>query len=162
VAVLNTGHVSADLNRVALQATTHCLTGCAIGEVGGLVVSSLLNLAVAPSIVLSIVLSFVFGYGLTMRPLLGSGMALGRAFRIAIASDTVSLVAMEATDNAIVLAVPGAMTAGLLDLLFWGSLALSLAIAFVVALPVNRWLVARGLGHAVIMSEGGHSGHGGH
>ena len=148
------------LNRTAFDATVHCLTGCAIGEVSGLVISSLLGLAVLPSIVLAIVLAFVFGYGLTMRPLLGSGMAFRPAFRIAIASDTISLTTMEVMDNAVVLAVPGAMAAGLLDPLFWGSLVVSLAVAFVVALPVNRWLIARGLGHAVVMQQGGHAGHG--
>ena len=100
---------------------------------------------------------------LTIRPLLGSGLPFGQAFRIAIASDTVSLVTMEAMDNLVVLAVPGAMTAGLTDALFWGSLGLSLVVAFVVALPVNRWLISRGLGHAVVMEHGGHHGHeGGH
>jgi hypothetical protein len=146
--------VAATLNRTAFDATLHCLTGCAIGEVSGLVISSAIGLAQVPAIVLSIVLSFVFGYGLTIRPLLGSGLPLGRALRIAFASDTVSLATMELTDNAVVLAVPGAMTAGLTDPLFWGSLALSLVLAFVVALPVNRWLVARGLGHAIV--HGGH------
>jgi hypothetical protein len=138
------------LNRVALQATVHCLTGCAIGEVSGLVISTIAGLAVLPSILLAIVLSFIFGYGLTMRPLLGSGMPFGRAMRAAVASDTVSLVTMEAMDNVVVLVVPGAMTAGLFDVLFWGSLGLSLVVAFVVALPVNRWLVGRGLGHALV------------
>jgi len=140
----------ASLNRLALQATIHCLTGCAIGEVSGLVISTIAGLAVLPSILLAIVLSFIFGYGLTMRPLLASGMAFRPAFRAAVVSDTVSLVTMEAMDNLVVLVVPGAMTAGLFDVLFWGSLGLSLLVAFVVALPVNRWLVGRGLGHAVI------------
>ncbi|HEX8024899.1 MAG TPA: DUF4396 domain-containing protein [Candidatus Limnocylindrales bacterium] len=149
-------------NRTAFDATVHCLTGCAIGEVAGLVLSNLLNLAVLPSIVVSIALSFVFGYGLTIRPLLAAAMPFRQAFRIAIASDTVSLVAMEATDNAIVLAVPGAMTANLNDLLFWASLALSLVVAFAVALPINRWLIDRGLGHAVLLEHGGHGGHGAH
>jgi hypothetical protein len=148
---------SVSLTRTAVQATTHCLTGCAIGEVTGLVVASILSLAVLPSIVLSIVLSFVFGYGLTMRPLLGGGLAFAAAARIAIASDTVSLVVMETMDNLVVLLVPGAMTAGLLDPLFWGSLGASLIVAFVVALPVNRWLISRGLGHALV-----HEAHGGH
>jgi hypothetical protein len=138
------------LTSLAFQATVHCLTGCAVGEVSGLVMSTLAGLDVLPSIVLAIVLSFVFGYGLTMRPLLGSGMTFRRAFRIAVASDTISLVTMETMDNLVVLAVPGAMTAGLLDLLFWASLGVSLIVAFVVALPVNRWLIARGLGHAVL------------
>jgi hypothetical protein len=141
---------SASLTRTAVQATTHCLTGCAIGEVAGLVVASILSLAVLPSIVLSIVLSFVFGYGLTIRPLLAGGLGLAAAGRIAIASDTVSLVVMETMDNLVVLLVPGAMAAGLLDPLFWGSLGVSLVVAFVVALPINRWLIARGLGHAIV------------
>jgi hypothetical protein len=145
------------LNRTAFAATVHCLTGCAIGEISGLVVATILSLAVLPSILLAIVLSFVFGYGLTMRPLLASGLTFRAALGVAFASDTASLVAMEATDNAVVLAVPGAMAAGLTDLLFWGSLGLSLAIAFVVAFPVNRWLLARGLGHALV--HGRHAGH---
>jgi hypothetical protein len=144
------------LNRTAFDATVHCLTGCAIGEVGGLVISNALNFAVAPSIVLSIMLAFVFGYGLTMRPLLAAGMPVRRALRVAVASDSVSLATMEAMDNLVVLLVPGAMAAGLADLLFWGSLGLSLAVAFVVALPVNRWLIVRGLGHAVVMGAGDH------
>ena len=150
------GDAGPSLRRTAFDATGHCLTGCAIGEIAGLVVSSLLSLAVLPSIVLSIVLSFVFGYGLTIRPLLGAGMPFGRAFRIAIASDTVSLATMEAMDNLVVVLVPGAMTAGLTDLLFWGSLGASLVVAFVVALPVNYWLIGRGLGHAVVMAQDAH------
>jgi hypothetical protein len=146
--------VRGSLNRTAFDATVHCLTGCAIGEVSGLVISNAIGLAVLPAIVLSIALSFVFGYGLTMRPLLASGLAFPTALRIAFASDTVSLTTMEVTDNGVVLAVPGAMTAGLIDPLFWGSLALSLLLAFLVALPVNRWLVARGQGHAML-----HDGH---
>jgi hypothetical protein len=141
---------SVSLNRTAFQATAHCLTGCATGEILGLVVAGLLGLAVVPSILLAILLAFVFGYGLTMLPLLQSGLPFRSAIGIAIAADTVSLIVMEVTDNAVVLAIPGAMTAGLTDVLFWASLALSLVLAFVVAFPVNRWLVARGLGHAVI------------
>ena len=106
-----------------------------------------------PSIVLAIVLSFVFGYALTIRQLTGAGIPFRRAARTALAADTVSLVVMETVDNLIVVAIPGAMAAGLLDPLFWGSLGISLAVAFVVALPVNRWLVARGLGHAVMHCE---------
>lgn len=138
------------LNRVALQATVHCLTGCAIGEVLGLVISTALGWHDVPSILLAIVLAFVFGYGLTMRPLVAGGLPFGAAVRTAIAADSVSIGVMEIMDNAIVLAVPGAMAAGLMDGLFWGSLALSLAVAFVVAFPVNRWLISRGLGHAVV------------
>ena len=137
-------------NRTALQATVHCLTGCAIGEVLGLVIATTLGWHDVPSIVLAVVLTFVFGYGLTMRPLVLGGMAIGSAIRVALAADTVSIIVMEAVDNAFVLAVPGAMAAGLTDALFWSSLGASLAAAFVVAWPINRWLIGRGLGHAVI------------
>ena len=141
---------SPSLTRSAVQATVHCLTGCAIGEVLGLVVSTALGWHDLPSILIAIVLAFVFGYGLTMRPLIGSGLPFATAVRTALAADTVSIVVMEIMDNLIVIVIPGAMAAGLLDGLFWGSLGLSLVVAFVVALPVNRWLIARGLGHAVV------------
>src|SRR5215210_4529270 len=144
------------LNRTAFQATVHCLTGCAIGEVLGLVIATALGWHDVPSILLAIVLAFIFGYGLTMRPLIGAGLPFRTAVRTAFAADTVSIAVMEVTDNAIVIAVPGAMAAGLADSLFWGSLVLSLAVAFVVAYPVNRWLIARGLGHAVVHQH--HSG----
>jgi uncharacterized protein DUF4396 len=146
----DSGSVPASLNRTAFQATVHCLTGCAIGEVLGLVISTALGWHDLPSILLAIVLAFAFGYALTMRPLLAGGMAFAQAVRVALAADTVSIVVMEIMDNAIVIAIPGAMAAGLTDGLFWGSLALSLVVAFVVAWPVNRWLIARGLGHAVV------------
>jgi hypothetical protein len=148
---------AATLNRTAFQATVHCLTGCGIGEILGLVVATALGWHDLASILLAVVLAFLFGYGLTVRPLLGGGLSLGAAARIAFAADTVSIVVMEVVDNAIVVAVPGAMDAGLTDVLFWGSLALSLAIAFVAAFPVNRWLIARGMGHAVM--PGHHGGH---
>ena len=147
---------STNLNRTALQATVHCLTGCAIGEVLGLVIATALGWHDLPSIVLAIMLAFVFGYGLTMQPLISSGLPFISAARTALAADTVSIVVMELVDNAIVLAVPGAMAAGLTDALFWGSLVLSLAVAFVVALPVNRWLIARGLGHASMSAHHSH------
>ena len=137
--------------RLALDATLHCLTGCAIGEVAGLALATALGWANLPSVLLAVVLAFVFGYSLTLRPLLASGMAFAGALRLAFAADTVAIAVMEAVDNAIVLAIPGAMDAGLTDLLFWGSLALSLVIAFVAAFPVNRWLIGRGQGHAVVM-----------
>jgi hypothetical protein len=148
---------SDSLNRSAFQATVHCLTGCGIGEVLGLVISTILGWHDLPSILLAIVLAFVFGYGLTIRPLAGAGLPFRTAARTALAADTVSIVVMEVMDNGIVVAVPGAMAAGLTDGLFWGSLGLSLAVAFLVAFPVNRWLIARGLGHAVV--HGHHSGH---
>ena len=143
-------HDGVSLNRLAARATTHCLTGCAIGEVLGLVIATQLGWHDVPSIALAIVLAFVFGYALTLRGLLGAGLDLSGALRLAFASDTISISVMEIVDNLIVLAIPGAMAAGLVDPLFWGSLALSLGVAWLVAFPVNRWLIARGHGHAVI------------
>jgi len=146
----HTEHETTGNTRLAFQATVHCLTGCGIGEVLGLGGATLLGLGNAASIVLGIVLAFVFGYGLTFVPLLRAGMPLLRATGITFAAETVSITTMEIVDNVVVLAVPGAMDAGLADILFWGSLALSLAFAFVAAFPVNRWLINRGLGHAVM------------
>ena len=136
--------------RAAAQATLHCLTGCAIGEVLGMVVGTAFGWSNPAVIMLSIVLAFAFGYALTMRGVLRSGVDLRRAFRIALAADTVSIAVMEIVDNTVVAAIPGALDAQLTDVLFWASLALSLAIAFVVATPVNRWLIGRGQGHAVV------------
>jgi Domain of unknown function (DUF4396) len=147
---------SPSLTRTAFQATVHCLTGCAIGEVLGLVVATALGWHDLPSILLAIILAFLFGYGLTMRPLVAGGLPFRTAVQTALAADTVSIGVMEIMDNLIVVAIPGAMAAGLLDGLFWGSLAVSLFVAFLVAWPVNRWLIARGLGHAVV--HGHHSG----
>lgn len=135
---------------LAIAATLHCLTGCAIGEILGLALATALGWHDLPSIVLAIVLAFVFGYGLTMRPLLAAGLPFRRAMRTALTADTASIVTMEIADNAIILLIPGAMMAGLADALFWGSLAVSLVIAFVVTVPVNRWLIVRGLGHAAV------------
>jgi hypothetical protein len=138
------------VNRLAAQATNHCLTGCGIGEVLGLVIATQLGWDDLPSIALAVVLAFLFGYALTLRPLLGAGMAVGSALRLAFAADTLSITVMEIVDNAIILAIPGAMAAGIGDPLFWGSLAVALAIAGVAAFPVNRWLIDRGRGHAVL------------
>jgi uncharacterized protein DUF4396 len=147
------GHAHAasagSLNRIALVATAHCLTGCAIGEVLGLVIGTALGWSTWPTIVLAVALAFLFGYSFTLVPLVRSGLALAAAVPIALAADTVSIAVMEIVDNAVVLIVPGAMDAGLDDPLFWGSLALALAAAFLAAFPVNRWLIARGRGHAV-------------
>jgi Domain of unknown function (DUF4396) len=140
----------ASLNGAARQATVHCLTGCAIGEISGLVIATQLGWHDVPSILLAIVLAFVFGYALTIRSLLAAGLAVGTALRLAFASDTISIAVMEAVDNAIVVVIPGAMAAGIGDLLFWGSLVLSLAVAAFVVFPVNRWLIGRGRGHAVL------------
>ena len=147
------------LNRLAFQATTHCLTGCAIGEVAGMVVSTALDWGNFGAIVLSVILAFFFGYGLTMRPLLASGLGLRQASRLALSADTVSITVMEITDNAILLVIPAAMNAQLYEPLFWGSLALSLAVAGVVAFPVNRWMISRGQGHAVVHGAHEHAGH---
>jgi hypothetical protein len=134
----------------AVSATLHCLTGCAIGEVLGLVLATWWGWSTVPGIVLAVVLAFVFGYGLTASSVLRAGLGWRRALSVALAADTLSIITMEIVDNAFVLAVPGAMDAGLADALFWGSLAASLAIAFVVTVPVNRALIRRGKGHAVV------------
>lgn len=144
------------LNRLAFLATVHCLTGCAIGEVAGLAIGTALGFSNLGTIVLAVVLAFFFGYGLTSLPLLRSGMALGAVVPIAFASDTLSIATMEIVDNLVILVVPGAMDAGLDSLLFWGSLAGALLIAGAVALPVNRCLIARGRGHAVVHRTGVH------
>jgi hypothetical protein len=136
--------------RVAISATLHCLTGCAIGEILGLVLATWWGWSNLPSILLAVVLAFGFGYALTMTPVLRAGLTLRQAVRVALAADTVSILVMEIVDNLIVLAVPGAMAAGVLDGLFWASLAVALAIAFVVTVPVNRAMIARGRGHAVV------------
>jgi Domain of unknown function (DUF4396) len=138
------------LTRLAVSATLHCLTGCAIGEVLGMVIGTALGWSDTATIVLAIVLAFVFGYSLTIAPVLRSGLPLGAAIGVAFAADTLSITVMEIVDNAIVLLIPGAMEAGLTSWLFWGSLAVALAIAFVVTVPVNRLLISRGKGHAVV------------
>lgn len=138
------------LNKTSLSATLHCLTGCSIGEVLGMVISSALSFKVFPSIALSVVLAFAFGYALTIRSLLNHGLGVKKSAKLAFAADTASMTSMEVADNAFMLIIPGAMTAGLASLLFWASLATSLVIAFIVAFPVNRWLIARGKGHAVV------------
>lgn len=142
-------HNHTDLNRVALVATIHCFTGCAIGEILGLVIASALGLSMAPSIALAVILAFGFGYALTAISLVRSGTPAGRAIRLALLADTVSVAVMELVDNTVIAAIPGAMAAGLGDARFWWTLALGLSIAFLAALPVNRWLIARDRGHAV-------------
>jgi len=143
------------LNRTAWSATLHCLTGCAIGEVLGMVVGTALGWGNGATIALAVVLAFVFGYGLTLRPLIAT-MRFGAAMRLALAADTASITIMEIVDNAVMLVIPGAMDSGLASVLFWGSLAVSLAIAAVAAFPVNRWLIARGRGHAVVHAHHHH------
>ena len=145
------------LNRLAFSATAHCLTGCAIGEVLGMVIGTALGWSNVATIALAVVLAFFFGYSLTMLPLLRSGLALAAVLPLAFASDTLSITVMEIVDNLVMLAVPGAMEAGPTSLLFWSSLAFALLIAGAAAFPVNRYLIARGRGHAVV-----HQYHGGH
>ena len=147
------GHADQSLNRVAFSATAHCLTGCAICEVLGMIIGTALGWGDWETIALAIVLAFLFGYSFTAVPLLRSGLALGAAASIALAADTISIAVMELVDNAVLLVIPGAMEAGLADPLFWGSLAFALAVAFVAAYPVNRWLIERGRGHAVVHSH---------
>jgi Domain of unknown function (DUF4396) len=142
--------VETSLNRSAFQATTHCLTGCAIGEVLGMIVATAFDWGNAASIAISVVLAFVFGYSLTLGPVLRANVPFRRAAGLAFASDTLSITTMEIVDSAFILLVPGAIAAGLTDALFWWSLGVSLVIAFVAAFPVNRWLIARGRGHAVM------------
>lgn len=143
------------LNALAFSATAHCLTGCAIGEVLGMVIGTAAGLANAATVALSVALAFLFGYSLTSLPLLRSGLALATVVPLALASDTISIAIMEVVDNALMLLIPGAMDAGLDAPRFWGSLAVSLLVAGAAAFPANRWLIARGRGHAVVHSHHG-------
>lgn len=138
-----------ELDKTAVQATLHCLTGCAAGEVVGMIMGNALDWHGATTILSSIGLAFIFGYSFSIVPLLSGGLGLRQSLKVALAADTVSIATMELADNAIMVVVPGAMNAGLASLLFWGSLACSLFVAFWVTVPVNRWLIARGKGHAV-------------
>ena len=140
----------AGLTRQAVSATLHCLTGCAIGEVLGMVIGTALGWSDGATIALAVALAFFFGYSLTIAPVLRSGLPLKAALGVAFAADTLSITVMEIVDNAVMLLVPGAMEAGLTSFLFWGSLAFALLVAFVVTVPVNRWLIGRGKGHAVV------------
>ncbi|MCD6016162.1 MAG: hypothetical protein K0R88_2246 [Solirubrobacterales bacterium] len=146
------------LTAVAVSATLHCLTGCAIGEVLGMVLGTAWGFSDWGTVALAVALAFFFGYLLTSIPLLRAGLAIAAVIPIALATDTLSIAVMEVVDNAIILAIPGAMEAGLGDVLFWGTLSFALAIAFVVTVPVNRWLITRGRGHAVLHRTGIHGG----
>jgi hypothetical protein len=148
-------HMSHDRPRAvswaeAGSATLHCLLGCAIGEVSGLIVGTAIGLGNGATIALAVALAFVFGFALTMRPLLRAGLPVNQALRVAFAADAVSITVMEVVDNAVMLAVPGAMDAALTDALFWATMIGALAVAGLAAWPVNRWLIARGKGHAVV------------
>ncbi|MDF2975665.1 MAG: hypothetical protein K0S40_393 [Actinomycetospora sp.] len=140
----------------AAQATLHCLTGCAIGEVLGMVIGTALGLSTVATVALAVALAFVFGYALTMRGVLRAGVGFRQAVRVALAADTVSIAVMEIVDNAVMVGVPGAMEAGLSSVIFWGALAFALLVAFVVTLPINRWMIGRGRGHAVVHAYHGH------
>ena len=146
------------LTRAAVSATLHCLTGCAIGEVLGMVIGTALGFSDWETVALAVTLAFVFGYTLTSIPLLRGGLALGAVIPIALASDTFSIATMEIVDNAVMLAIPGAMESGLDSVLFWGALSFALAVAGVIAFPVNRWLLKRGKGHAAVHNTGIHGG----
>ena len=146
------------LTGVAVSATLHCLTGCAIGEVAGMAIGTALGFSNLGTIILAVILAFVFGYTLTSLPLLHAGMALATVVPIALAADTLSIATMEVVDNLIMVVVPGAMESGLGDILFWGALSFALAIAFVLTVPVNRWLIKRGKGHTAIHETGIHGG----
>jgi len=146
------------LDAVAFSATLHCLTGCAIGEIVGMVVGTALGFSDWGTVALAVALAFLFGYSLTSLPLLRAGMALGAVVPIALATDTFSIATMEIVDNAIMVAVPGAMDSGVGDILFWGALSVALVVAGVIAFPVNRWLIMRGKGHAVLHETGIHGG----
>jgi hypothetical protein len=149
-------HAPQSLNRVAFSATVHCLTGCAIGEVLGMVIGTALGFSDLGTIALAVALAFLFGYSFTSIPLLRSGMALSAVVPVALAADSISITIMEIVDNAIMLLIPGAMDAGLDNVGFWLALAAALLIAGVAAYPANRWLIARGKGHAVVHEHHAH------
>ncbi len=149
-------HAEPSLNAVALSATLHCLTGCAIGEVLGMIIGTALGFSDWGTIVLAVALAFLFGYGLTSLPLLRSGLALTAVIPIALASDTISIAIMEIVDNAIMLLIPGAMDAGLTSIGFYAALTAALIIAGAAAYPINRWLISRGKGHAVVHPHHAH------
>jgi hypothetical protein len=146
-----------ELNKLAIRATLHCLTGCAIGEVLGMFLGTLWGWSDLATIVLAVTLAFAFGYALSLWPVLKSGMSLPSALKVVLAADTVSITTMEVVDNLVIVLMPGALHAHVTDAYFWAMLAIALAIAFVVTVPVNRWMIARGKGHALMHEH--HHGH---
>jgi hypothetical protein len=144
------------LTGVAISATLHCLTGCAIGEIAGMVIGTALGFSQWGTVALAVALAFLFGYSLTSLPLIRAGLAVSAIVPIALATDTFSIAVMEIVDNVLMVAIPGAMESGVGDILFWGALSFALAVAGVVAFPVNRWLITRGKGHAVLHNSGHH------
>jgi hypothetical protein len=152
------GHDMGNVNKMAVSATLHCLTGCAIGEIVGLLIGTALGLSNVATIVIAVALAFVFGYTLSTLPLLKAGLALGAALSVVLAADTLSILTMEIVDNAVMAVIPGAMNAGLVNVVFWVGMAIALSAAFVAAYPVNRYLLQRGKGHA-LTHEYHHGGH---
>lgn len=148
-----------NLNSTVANATLHCLTGCAIGEILGFIIGTAMGLSNFVTIALAVTLAFIFGYALSLVPLLGAGLALGTSLSIAFAADTLSITVMEIVDNAVMLAIPGAMEAGLVNPLFWASLSFALVVAFFAALPVNIYLINRGKGHALAHQHHSREGH---
>lgn len=146
-----------DMSGMAVSATLHCLTGCAIGEIAGLMIGTALGWHTLGTTALAIALAFVFGYSLSALPLVRAGIAVGSALTLVLAADTLSIATMEVVDNAVMWLVPGAMEAGLGDWLFWVSMGLALTVAFFAALPVNRYLLRRGRGHAITHEATGHA-----
>ncbi|MGW6917770.1 DUF4396 domain-containing protein [Kitasatospora sp. NPDC054939] len=144
------GHGGGTTWRAAAQATLHCLTGCAIGEILGMIIGTALGLHGGATVALAVFLAFVFGYALTMRGVLKAGLDFRTALKVALAADTVSILVMEIIDNTAMLTIPGAMDAGLGSIVFWASLAGALALAFVLTVPINKWMINKGLGHAVV------------
>lgn len=151
-------------NTIAASATLHCLTGCAIGEIAGLMIGTAIGLSTVQTMALAISLAFVFGYALSSLPLVGAGMSLGRALKLVLAADTLSIIVMEVVDNAVMAAIPGAMDAGLVNPVFWLGMMIALTAAFLAAFPVNRYLIDRGKGHALHHGahHGAHDGREGH
>lgn len=148
---------------MAINATLHCLTGCAIGEITGLIIGTIFGLSNLLTIAISIGLAFLFGYTLSTLPLLKAGLTVATAFTVVLAADTLSILTMEIVDNSIMAVIPGAMNAGLVNPVFWLAMPFSLAVAFLVAVPVNKYLLERGKGHALVHKyHHGHDGHANH
>ena len=153
----HTEHTGMNLNKMAASATLHCLTGCAIGEVLGLIIGSVLGWTVVQTVALAVILAFIFGFALSTLPLMKAGLGFFAALSIVFAADTLSIATMEVVDNAVMLAIPGAMHAGIVDPLFCISMPIALAVAYVAAYPVNRYLLSKGKGHALVMKYHGHN-----
>lgn len=158
----NSKHTEQNINEMAVSATLHCLTGCAIGEVLGLIIGTALGLSTGITIVLAVTLAFIFGFGLSTLPLVKAGIGFTAALSVVAAADTLSIATMEVVDNLVMIAIPGALHAGLVNPLFWVSMAIALTAAFFAALPVNKYLLKRNKGHALTMQLLDEHGHGHH